>query len=295
MDRFEHRLVHTLRGKSLQIGSSSVEAGFVTRRVRRRRVLMATGSAMSLALLVLAGARALPAIRNHNGGDFAASTIPSPSYPGAPGEINEGSEAQLDCSGFASKCVVFASGSRNGKEWALFLYESSRQDGQDEMWCQGEFFDGDFGGGCPAALPSGQANGHYVAGGRYSVSSVEEDIVDGRLDPKVGRVEIRLVGYEPFDVPIISGPDVAGNQDPGVNYFIAFVPTDARGDIVVYDTAGNEMDSREIPDLEPMLLRSIYSKTPVHERLSSTLVRASAADSFCGQLSQERLVPLPDC
>ena len=150
---------------------------------------------------------------------------PTP-YPGHPGRIVTRDDPN-------TTRIEFAQGERLGLPWTMWLYrEAHRMDDPTprERWCDALKWDG-VSSACPAAIPKNQFLSMSRSGGEAS-----EDAVTGDLHQGVARVEVRLEGYAPFDVPVIGGPEIMPwREDPLVNYFVAFVPRGSSGTVAVFD------------------------------------------------------------
>jgi hypothetical protein len=234
MNNYEDRLAEMLRRRSADVDDSSLRAHQVVRRARTRRTL--TMSTLVVGVLAVAFTGVGLSRIEHHDQKPAVPGETSP-YPGHPGPFTTGDNPKTGR-------VEFARGERRGLIWKLWLRKSNYR--LDKHGPRGEYctwleWDGG-GGSCPARLPKSS----YLSIRRES-SAGSEDAVTGDIDRDVARVEIRLNGYGPFDVPIIEGPAInPPEEDPRVNYFLAFIPVDSTGTVAVFDRSGTELQVEPI-------------------------------------------------
>lgn len=245
MDQFEDRLKQTLRSRSADVRTDPMDTRPVIRRSRVRRTLVSSMVVVAVSLVGFSALQALPRSLGDNEQSVAASPSPSPTYDGAPGTIERRNHPHVECSHGDSDCLPFASGTRYGLSWTMYLFKSEHhlfRPSPREEWCVGLDMNGGGGGGCPAGIPADT----HLSLGRSSGDAPSEDVIEGELSKAVSRVEVRIEGYRPFDVPVIPGPQLDAAEDPKVNYFIAFAPTDAKVEVTVYDSSGRELEADEI-------------------------------------------------
>lgn len=242
MNDFESRMTEMMRARSTDVDGTVVPAHQIVRRARRRRTMSLSVAVAGLVALVFSGA-ALSTMSDRPPREVAAPGDPSPGntpYDGHPGEFDTTDDPSTDK-------IEIATGEHRGLVWTLSMYrDASRPDnpGPKEMWCDDFEWDGG-GGGCPINL----SKDVYLSIGRQGGDGNSEDSLTGELDKRVARVEVRLDGYAPFEVPVIPGPEIEpAEEDPDVNFMVAFVPGGSTGEIAVFDADDNELQTQPIID-----------------------------------------------
>ena len=244
MDQFEDRLRQTLRRRSSDVGPHPLNVGQVLRRSRvRRATVMATVFAC-VALVGIATAQSIYGPLREHDQSVAASPSSAGRYPHELGPISTHNHPGFECESHYSECVPFASGTRNEQSWTMYLakFKPSRPEYEASVrWSFSVLWNGGINGGCSSPIAT------KVLTFRDSSGSTLEDRIAGCLSTAVARVEVRVKGYEPFEVPVVPGPRVDAAEETEANYFIAFVPTHATVEVAVFDSSGRELEVRKVP------------------------------------------------
>lgn len=199
----------------------------VVKRSMRRRLGIPAGALLAVAVLAGGVLAATGPLTDKQPTPPSASE--SPTDYDNPGPYTLGDDPSTD------KRIEVARGERLGMEWTLYAYRD-----QDGSLCVGDKWDSGGGEGCGP-----RPNSHHINPAAAYGGDVPEAFMYGELSYEVARVEVRLEGEDPFDVPVLPDP-----ADFGVNFFVAFIPIQAAGDIVVYASDGEELESTQIMDFD---------------------------------------------
>jgi hypothetical protein len=239
MDSFEAQLRQMMRQRSVDVDSITIATGQIVRRARRGRAVTVSLAAASLVALVFSGV-ALSTSGGLGPSPEAAGTGDATPYPGDPRLIDTRDDPE-------TARIEIATGERKGRTWSYSLYRDNppRDRARGDVWCTSfTWFRG----------PSQICGGVYVPDDDFSsigrhIPGGSQDALLGQLDRRVARVVVDLDGYAPFEVPVIPGPRIdPPEDDPGVNFVVAFIPYGSTGEVIVVDAAGNLLQRKEIID-----------------------------------------------
>jgi len=205
MNDIDHRITAFLHDEAERASLPTGMYPRVLRRAKIRRLVTATTSALAIVGLVMGGIVTAGALRS-----------PPPAPPIGPAE----SPTPQDQS--TGPKTVVGQGTVSGQRWRLLAY------GSDSELCVDLDLGGGSGGGCGFDVPGRRDLGLSVG----SQSGLSKTIIHGVVSRRVATLVVALDDGERIDVDIIESSD-----DFNVNFFVAFLPPDAKGSV---EASGNQ-------------------------------------------------------